>query len=469
VADPATSTRQVPAVAVVGLACRYPDADDAPELLDVVLSGRRSFRRIPPARLDLADYYQPDRTISDATYSTRAALIYDWRFDRRAFGIDQTGYVSADPALWLALETTARALAGAGLTTGTGIDRDRTGVIIGNSLGGDISRAHALRVRWPFVRRVLTDALTSEVPPGQAGAVLAQAEQRYLAPFPTIGADTLAGSSPGGIAAAISGYFGFRGASHAVDSACTSSLQAIASACSALTAGDLDAAVAGGVDVSLDPLELIGMAKAGVLATGDVRIYDETPTGFLPAEGCGMVVLMRTADARTAGLPVYAEIVGWGVSAAGGPGDAEAGASSQLLAMRRAYERAQVDPCDVQFFEGNGASTKEDDEAELVALEALRTGTRKWAALGSVKANIGNARAAAGAASLIKGVLSLTTRDRRRSPACPDQRRHGAAQPAAGRQGVARRSPDRRRQRSGLRGCQRAPGAARRARRPRSA
>jgi enediyne polyketide synthase len=407
VAEPATGT-QAPAVGIVGLACRYPDVDDAPDLLDVVLTGRRSFRRIPPGRLNLADYYQADRTISDATYSTRAALIADWRFDRKAFGIDQAGYISADPALWLAVETTARALAGAGLTAGRGLDGDRTGVIIGNSLGGDITRAYALRARWPFVRRVLTDALASEVPPHQAGAVLVQAEQRFLAPFPTIGADTLAGRTPGGIAAAISGYFGFRGASHAVDSACTSSLQAIASACSSLVAGDLDAVIAGGVDISLDPIELIGLAKAGVLATGDVRIYDETPTGFLPAEGCGMVVLMRAADARTAGLPVYAEIVGWGASAAGGPGEDEAGASSQLLAMRRAYERAQVDPCDVQLFEGNGASTKEDDEAELVALEALRTGARKQADLGSVKANIGNTRAAAGAASLIKGVLSLT-------------------------------------------------------------
>jgi enediyne polyketide synthase len=409
VADPAASPRPAAGVAVVGLACRYPDADDAPELLDVVLSGRRAFRRIPPVRVDLAEYYQPDRTISDATYSTRAALITDWRFDRRAFGIDRAGYAAADPAVWLALETTARALAGAGLTAGIGIDRDRTGVIIGNTLGGDVSRAHALRARWPFVRRVLSDALTAEVPQSQADAVLRQAERRYLAPFPTIGAETLVGGTPGGIATAISGYFGFRGASVAIDNACTSSLQAIASACSSLTAGDLDAVITGGVDVSLDPLELIGLAKAGVLATSDVRIYDETPTGFLPAEGCGIVVLMRTADARTLGLPVYAEIVGWGSSAAGGPGDAEAGASSQLLAMRRAYDRAQVDPCDIQLFEGNGASTKEDDEAELVALEALRAGARRMAALGSVKANIGNARAAAGAASLIKSVLSLTT------------------------------------------------------------
>jgi enediyne polyketide synthase len=409
VADQAATGRPAPAVAVVGLACRFPDADDAPELLDIVLTGRRSFRRIPLARLDVASYYQPDRATSDATYSTRAALIAGWQFDGEAFGVDRAGYSAADPALWLALETAARALAGAGLTAGTGLDRDRTGVIIGNTLGGEISRANALRVRWPYVRHVLTDALAAEVPPGRAEAVLRRAEHGYLAPFPAIGPDTLAGSTPAGIAAAISGYFGFRGASHAVDAACSSSLQAVASACGALTAGDLDAVVTGGVDISLDPLELIGLAKAGVLASGDVRIYDENPTGYLPAEGCGMVVLMRTADARAAGLPVYAEIVGWGVSAAGGPGDAEAAVSSQLLAMRRAYERAQLDPCDVQLFEGNGASTKRDDDAELIALEALRTGARQQAALGSVKANIGHAKAASGSASLIKTVLALST------------------------------------------------------------
>jgi enediyne polyketide synthase len=408
-AESGMTSRSTSTLAVVGLACRFPDANDAPELLDAVLTGRRSFRRIPPVRLNLDDYYLPDRATSDATYSTRAALIADWDFDCRAFGIDRSSFRSADPAMWLALETTARALAGAGLTAGTGLGRDRTGVIIGNSLGGEVARANALRARWPYVRRVLAESLSEEVAADKAGAVLRKAERRYLAPFPAIGPDTIVGSTPGAIAAAISGYFGFRGPSHAIDSACSSSLQAVATACTALIAGDLDAVVAGGVDINLDPSELIGLAKAGVLATDDVRIYDETPTGYLPAEGCGVVVLMRTADARTAGLPVYAEIVGWGVSASGGPGDAEASVSSQLLAMRRAYERAEVDPGDVQLFEGNGASTKEDDDAELIALEALRAGARREAALGSVKANIGHAKAAAGSAGLIKAVLALST------------------------------------------------------------
>ena len=410
-ATPATRATRIGAtasVAVVGLACRFPDADDPAALLDVVLTGRRSFRRLPPARIDLADYYQADLAMSDATYSTRAGLLEGWQFECDAFGIEPAAYFAADPAHWLALETTARALAAAGLPEGTGLEKDRTGVIIGNTLAGDTSRANALRVRWPYVRRVLTEALgTQAIPANQAGLVLRNAETSYLAPFPAMGAGSLAGSLPATIASGISSYFGFRGGSHAVDSACSSSLQAVASACVALAAGDLDAAVAGGVDISLDPLELIGLAKAGVLATTDVRVYDREPSGYLPGEGCGVVVLMRTADARAANLPVYAEILGWGTSGGDARGEVNSYASTQLLAMQRAYERAAVDPADIQFIEGNGAGTSADDAAELSALSTLRAGARQRAALGSIKANIGHAKAAAGAAGLIKTVLAL--------------------------------------------------------------
>jgi enediyne polyketide synthase len=409
VADTTGAARSQP-LAVVGLACRFPDADDPAALLDVVLTGRRSFRRMPPGRIDIGDYYLADPSTSDATYSTRAAVIEGWQFEPGAFGIEKAAYTAADPANWLALETSARALAAAGLPAGTGLDRDRTGVIIGNTLAGDTSRANGMRVRWPYVRRVLAEALgTGEIPADQAGTVLQRAENSYLAPFPPMGPYSLAGSMPGTIAAAISTYFGFRGGSHAVDSDCSSSLQAVASACAALVAGELDAAIAGGVDLSLDPLELIGLAKAGLLATSDVRIYDEVPSGYLPGEGCGIVVLMRTADARAAGLPVYAEILGWGTSGGGMPGEPQSHASSQLLAMQRAYERGGVDPADIHFIEGNGAGTPLDDQAELTALNSIRAGARRTAALGSVKANIGHAKAAAGAAGLIKTVLALGT------------------------------------------------------------
>ncbi|HEY2692309.1 MAG TPA: polyketide synthase, partial [Streptosporangiaceae bacterium] len=395
---------------MVGLACRFPDADDPAALLDLVLTERRAFRRLPPGRLNVADYYSADRATPDATYSARAAVIEGWQFDLGAFGVPAAVYLAADPAHWLALETAARALAAAGFPLGQGLARSRTGVIIGNTLNGDASRAAALRLRWPYVRRVFAEALAAgDIPRERAMPVLRHAAARYLAPFPVTTDETLTGATPASIAARICGYFGFRGGGYAVDGSQASSLVAVVSGCAALAAGDLDVVLAGGVDLSLDPLELVGLAKAGVLARGDMRVYDENPTGFLPGEGCGLVVLMRSADAHKAGLPVYAEIAGWGTASAGKVSIAVPDAHSQLLALHRAYQRARIAPTDVQLIEGHGAGTAAADTTELSALAELHVGARHVAALGSIKANIGNTKAAAGAAGLIKTVLAMST------------------------------------------------------------
>jgi enediyne polyketide synthase len=399
VAEPSWHAAATPSVAVVGLACRFPDADDPPTLLDAILTGRRAFRQVPPGRLDLAGL---------GAARPRAGLIEGWQFDRAAFRIPEPAYRAADPAHWLALETAARALAAAGFPGGTGLDRDRIGVFIGASAAAGAGRADAAALRWPQVRRVLAESLfAGDVRSDRARRVLRHAATRFGVPGPRE-PGLSGGPAAASIPAGISSYFGFRGGSQAMDGACASSLQAIASACTALAAHDVDVALAGGVDLSLDPLALAGPAGAD-LAAGAVRVYDEHPTGYLPGEGCGVVVLMRTAQARAADLPVYAEIAGWGSSAGGRPGVVASDVSSQLLALRRAYERAGVDPREARLIEGQGSGTAAGDDAELLALSELRAGAREPAALGSIKANIGDARAAAGAAGLIKAVLALGT------------------------------------------------------------
>ena len=279
---------------MIGLACRFPDADDPPTLLDTILTGRRAFRRVPPSRLDLAAFEaadQPDVAAhhgaelglltalgnSAAAPGPRAGLIEGWRFDREAFRIPAPVYEATDPAHWLALETAARALAAAGFPGGTGLDRDRIGVIIGNSLASDASRANALRLRWPYVRRVLGESLfAGDVPADRARRVLRHAATRYLAPLPRLGETAVSADMT--IPARISSYFGFRGGGHAVDGAFASSLQAVASACAALAARDIDVALAGGVDLSLDPVELIAQAD-GRSPTGPTAPCASTTSG----------------------------------------------------------------------------------------------------------------------------------------------------------------------------------------------
>lgn len=392
-------------VAIVGVACRYPDARSADELWETVLGRRRAFRRIPPQRLP--DAYRGDEP--DQTSCTHAGLLRDWEFDRHRFGVPGGLHRAVDQAHWLALETSAGALADAGFAGGSGLDRDRVGVVLGNSLTGEFSRAAQLRMRWPFTRRAAEAALArAGVADEQSRQVLAVLRDLVREPFPEPGDETLAGALSNTIAGRVCNHFDFHGTGYTVDGACASSLLAVATACRALVSGELDFALAGGVDLSLDPLELVGFARLNALARGhEMRVYDARPTGFLPGEGCGVVALMRAADAHRAGLRVYATIRGWGTSSDGSGGLTRPEEAGQVRALRRAYAPAGVDPRSVDLVEGHGTGTAVGDRVELAVLNRVLAGADRPAALGSVKANIGHTKAAAGAAGLIKAALAV--------------------------------------------------------------
>jgi len=332
-----------PSIAIVGMACRYPDARSPAELWENALAGRRAFRRIPPERLCAEDYYSLDRDVPDRTYCLQAALIENYEFDRARFNISGGTYRATDLAHWLALDIADQALADAGLAED--LPRESTAVYVGNTLTGEFSRANTLRLRWPYTRRVMAAALAAEGwERDKVDHFLDTVEQSYKQPFPPVGEDTLAGGLSNTIAGRISNYFDLKGGGYTVDGACASSLLAVTTACSALAAGDVQAALAGGVDLSLDPFELVGFAKTHALAGGEMRVFDARSDGFWPGEGCGFVVLMRHADAVARHLRTYAVIRGWGVSSDGSGGISRPEPEGQLLAIRRAYCRAGFAP-----------------------------------------------------------------------------------------------------------------------------
>ncbi|MGA5299658.1 SDR family NAD(P)-dependent oxidoreductase [Nucisporomicrobium flavum] len=392
-------------IAVVGVACRYPDAAGPDRLWQTVMARRAAFRRMPSERLPLADYGGDG---ADQTYVTHAALLTGWHFDRQRFRVAGPAFRAADTAHWLALDMSAAALADAGFPDGDGLDAGRVGVILGNSLTGEFSRAAALRTRWPYVRRTVLAALAeSPLGPDERAALLRAVERRYKEPFPAPTDETLAGALSNTIAGRICNHFDFHGTGYTVDGACASSLLAVSHAADAVAAGRLDVALAGGVDLSLDPFELVGFARAGALARDEMRVYDRRPTGFLPGEGCGLVVLCREDFAVRHGLRVYAYLLGWATSSDGHGGLIRPEAAGQLLALRRAYEHARLDPAEAALIEGHGTGTEVGDGTELRALLEVRGRTPRRAALGSVKANIGHTKAAAGVAGLLKAVLAV--------------------------------------------------------------
>lgn len=397
------------------MACRYPDADSPEQLWENVLAQRQAFRRIPPERLRLEDYLEKNRSKPDTTYSTQAAVLEGFEFDRQRYRVAGALYRTVDPSHWLALQVASEALTDAGYENGEQLKRDTTGVVVGNTLTGDFSRATVMRLRWPYVRRVIEQQLANdEWTPERRHEFLNRLAESYKAPFPPVGEETLAGSLSNTIAGRICNYYDLRGGGYTVDGACASSLIAVNTACSLLASGDLDMALAGGVDLSLDPFELIGFAKVGALATDKMRVYDERPEGFLPGEGCGFVVLMRHRDAVAKGRRIYAVIRGWGMSSDGQGGMTRPEVEGLSLAIERAYRRAGFSPKTISYFEGHGTGTAVGDQTEVTALSRViskrkngQSANGARATLGSVKANIGHTKAAAGVAGLIKAVMAV--------------------------------------------------------------
>ena len=326
-----------PQIAIVGMSCQYPDAKNPQQLWENVLAKRQAFRRLPQERLSLDDYFSPDKSTPDAIYSQQAAVIEGYDFDRIAFRVVGSTFRAADLVHWLALDMASEALKDANFVEGENLPNETTGVLLGNTLTGEFSRANTLHLRWPYVRRVVASHLISQgISDEEIRVFLDKLEVKYKEPFEPIGEESLAGNLSNTIAGRICNHFNLKGGGYSLDGACSSSLLAVANACNQLLTGDLDLALAGGVDISIDPFELVGFAKAGALAEKEMRVYDKKSAGFIPGEGCGFVVLMRYEDALEQQKRIYGLIRGWGISSDGNGGMTRPEVDGQLLAVKRA-------------------------------------------------------------------------------------------------------------------------------------
>ena len=313
-------------------------------------------------------------------------------------------------------------------------------MLLGNTLTGEFSRAQraaaALAVRAPGRRRGLagdewcdaSDARASS--PSSSRRTRRRSRRSARRPSPAASRTR----SPAGSATTSTS----RAAATRVDGACASSLLAVAHGCSALVAGDLDVALAGGVDLSLDPFELVGFAKAGRAGSpSEMRVYDARSPGFWPGEGCGFVVLMRLEDAAAPRLPIVRRDPRLGHLVRRRGGITRPEAEGQLLALA-APTRGRVRDRDGR------ATSKGTAPARRSATRRARARSPRArreavpgtaAAIGSIKANIGHTKAAAGVAGLHQGGARRARRRccRRRpaatsrTPSCRPQRARARA------------------------------------------
>lgn len=213
------------------------------------------------------------------------------------------------------------------------------------------------------------------------------------------------------IANRISHFLDIHGSSATVQTACSSSLVATHIACQSLRTGESDMAIAGGVGLILGVDGTMHLNNLGFLnPAGHSRSFDADAGGYGRGEGCGVLVMKRLQTAIRDGDNIRAVVRASGVNSDGWTqGVTFPSMDAQANLIRRVYESNGLDYDNTQYVEAHGTGTKAGDPIETKAIYSTigQSKSRKRLYVGSVKANIGHLEAAAGVASIIKGVLAL--------------------------------------------------------------
>ncbi|WP_369929401.1 amino acid adenylation domain-containing protein [Xanthomonas sp. NCPPB 2632] len=368
------------AVAIVGMAGRFPGAADVDMFWDNLRNGVESIRRLTPADLATAGV---DPLVVDAPNYVRAMAIPDDidLFDARFFKMTPREAEILDPQQRMLLETAWEALEHAGCEPGR--YKGRIGVYAGTATS------------TYFLENIASNRALVETM--GISALMQSNDKDYLT-------------------TRIAHKLDLRGPAISVQTACSSSLVAVHLACQAILSGECDMALAGGV--SLPSLRRQGYfhTEGGILSPdGHCRAYDANSAGTVLGGGCGLVVLKALDHAVRDGDTIHALIRGSAVNNDGASkvGFSAPGVDGQAGVILEALASAGVSADTIGYVEGHGTGTVLGDAIELTALQkAFRRATRKsgFCALGSVKSNIGHLDAAAGVAGLIKTIMVLKHR-----------------------------------------------------------
>lgn len=357
-------------IAVVGFSGRFPGAADIDEFRELLFNGVDAIREVPHER----DEFRGAASTPEGFPVARGGFIEAIdQFDPGFFGISPREAVHMDPQQRLLLEVSWTAIEHAGISADTLAGRN-IGVFIG------VSSMDYLHLLEGSPERFNSYAGT--------GNALSIAANR------------------------VSYLLDLRGPSLVIDTACSSSLVAVHQACEALRRGEVEAALAGGVNLILSPDTTRVFGRAGMLsADGRCKTFDSAADGYVRGEGCGMVLLKPLKKALADGDTVHAVILGSAVNQDGKSNGLTApNGPSQEAVIRRALAAGGVTPQDIGYVETHGTGTGLGDPIEVRALKSVygSLGTPATPCyLGAVKTNIGHLESAAGIAGLIKTILVL--------------------------------------------------------------
>lgn len=362
------------ALALVGIAGRFPGAADIDSLWTLLKNRDFAIGPVPADRWDASQQLDPEKHVQ----AVGGFIDGVDQFDPGFFGISPREAEDIDPQQRLMLEASWTALEDAGIRPDK-LRGSRTGVYVGAS--------------WHDYEILRKDR----------GLHASQ--------------HTAVGNALDVIAARLSYFYGLKGPSLTVETGCSSAMVALHLAARALATNEIDAAFVGGVNLILAPDVSVGLTRFGGLSPkGRCSAFSDEADGFVRGEGVIALYLKRLDQAQADGDRIHAVIAGTGVNNDGG-GDSlvtpsQAGQEDLLQTI---YGQSGLDPNKLAYVEAHGTGTKVGDPIETSAigcsLAARRDPAKGPLPLGSVKTNIGHLEATAGLAGLAKAVLAIRHRE----------------------------------------------------------
>ncbi len=367
-------------IAIIGMACRFPGAEDVETFWRNLRDGVESITFFADDELEL-----PDRTVLQQPHFVKAgaSLPNIDRFDASFFGYSPREAETMDPQHRFFLECAWEALERAGYNPET--------------YPGSIGIFAGSGPATYLINNILpAQGVSSHAPFHEAAAL-----QRNM------------GNEPDALAMRVSYKFNLRGPSLSIATTCSTSLVAVHLACQSIRSGECQMALASGVTISV-PQNTGYVHQDDMIWSpdGHCRAFDAQAQGTLFGNGSGIVVFKLLDEAIADGDPICAVIKGSAVNNDGAlkVGYSAPSVAGQIAVVSEALAAAEVDPRTISYVEAHGTGTALGDPIEVAALtQAFRQHTAQngFCALGSVKTNFGHLDTAAGIAGLIKTVLAL--------------------------------------------------------------
>ena len=279
-----------------------------------------------------------------------------------------------------------------------GLGGERTGVVFG-TYGDKLDMGRMVEVAYASRNNGLRDIVPAEFFRAYCRTFAGQQMHRLFPQCAT---------------AALARLFGATGPTCTIQTACTSSAQAIGEAVQAIRRGTIDRAIAGGAECIVSPSHMLMFSLVGVLSCRNdapeaaSRPFDGKRDGFVLGEGSAVLVLERMDLARERGAPILGEVCGYGSSCdAYRLTDEDPEGRGAILAMERALRSAGLDAGVIDYINAHGTSTQMNDRVETLAIKTLLGDRAYRVPVSSIKSMLGHAVSAAGAIEAVACLLAL--------------------------------------------------------------